>query len=85
MNIQMKSWLKKCAASKRALFYLSRLGLSFTNSGLALKACLTAPMQQLRDIPAERLIGRCEAAVLGGGAWVLVRGAELGGAEPERE
>ena len=26
-----------------------------------------------------------EAAVLGGGAWVLVRGAELGGAEPERE
>ena len=27
-----------------------------------------------------------EAAVLGGGAWVLVRGAEMGiGAEPERE
>ena len=41
-------------------------------------------MQQLRDIPAERRIGAA-AAVLGGGAWVLVRGAELGGAEPERE
>jgi len=43
-----------------------------------------AERQQLRDIPAERVIGAA-AAVLGGGAWVLVRGAELGGAESKRE
>ena len=38
---------------------------------------LCAERQQMRDTPAERLIGAA-AAVLNSCCWVLVRGAELG-------